>query len=120
MRPLREILIETLTYIGYLEQFTAEGDVIFYADIKTQLAVRQAYEIAGDLIKQIPDDLLATQPQIPWRELKGMRDILAHQYFQLDLTEVWNSTAELPALRDAIETILAKLPNDDPASASTG
>lgn len=119
MRPLREILTETLAYIGYLEQFAAEGDVTFYADIKTQLAVRQAYEIVGDLVKQIPDDLLATQPQIQWRELKGMRDVLAHQYFQLDLAEVWNSTAELPALRGAVETILLRLPNDDPAPTST-
>jgi uncharacterized protein with HEPN domain len=111
---LREILTETLNYIGYLEQFAVEGDVMFYADIKTQLAVRQAYEVVGDLVKQIPDALLATQPQVAWRELKGMRDILAHQYFQLDLSEVWNSTAELPELRTAIEAILASL-SDNPA-----
>ena len=114
MRPLRETLTEALTYIGYLEQFAAEGGDTFYTDIKTQLAVRQAYEIGGDLVKQLPDDLLATQPQIQWRELKGMRDILAHQYFQLDLAEVWNSTAELPELREAIEAMLASLPDADP------
>lgn len=43
-----------------------------------------------------------------------MRDILAHQYFQLDLAEVWNSTAELPELREAIEAMLASLPDADP------
>lgn len=113
MRPQREVLKDLLTYIGYLEQFAAEGAQVFQSDIKTQLAVRQAYEIIGDLIKQLPDTLLVRQPQIPWRAIKGMRDILAHQYFQLDLQEVWNSTANLPELRLAVAALLAGLPDEE-------
>ena len=113
MRNYREILSDMVTHIGYLESFTAEGYAHFIADTKTQFAVRLAYEVIGDMVKQLPEELLATQPQIRWRELKGLRDVLAHQYFQLDLDEIWQVTADLPALRAATEALLASLPPED-------
>jgi uncharacterized protein with HEPN domain len=110
MRPIRDILNDLLVHIGYLEQFSSEGRDRFLQDIKTQFAVRLAFELVGDLAGQIPDSLLETQPQIEWRGLKGMRVILAHRYHQLDLDTVWNSTADLPRLRAAVEALLATLP----------
>jgi len=113
MRPARIVLDDILRHIDYLQQFVADGEDTFIHDIKTQFAVRLAYQLIGDMVKQLPESLLALQPQINWRDLKGMREILAHQYFQLDLEIVWNSTDDLPALRAAVEALLTTLPLED-------
>jgi len=44
-------------------------------------AVRIRLLEIGEAVKALPDDLLATQPQIPWRQIAGVRDYLAHRYF---------------------------------------
>lgn len=110
MKSEHDNLLDLLEYIGYLEIFAAEGRENLDLDIKTQLAVSKAYEVIGEIVKRLPDDLLQQQPQIPWKSLKGFRDILIHQYDDIDLDLVWKAVEALPALRDAVETLIANLP----------
>ena len=113
MRDVRDILQDIRVHIDYLEQFIAEGHDQFINDVKTQFAVRLAYEVIGDMVKQLPAELLKQQPHIRWRDLKGMRDVLAHQYFQLDLEEIWQATQDLLNLRAAVQALLDALPPDE-------
>jgi uncharacterized protein with HEPN domain len=54
-------------------------------------------------VKNLPDDLRRDHPEVPWRDLAGMRDIVAHQYFGVDLETVWLvATNELPELKAKI------------------
>ena len=54
-------------------------------------------------MKNLPDDLRRDHPEVPWRDLAGMRDIVAHQYFGVDLETVWLvATNELPELKAKI------------------
>ena len=112
MKTVREYLIELLEYIGYLETFTAEGLEALEADIKTELAVRKAYEIIGEIVKRLPDPLLDQQPHIRWKDIKGFRDVLTHQYDQIDLDIVWEAVEDLPTLRTAVEAMLAGLDDE--------
>ena len=49
------------------------------------------------------------QDQVPWREIAAMRNVLAHEYFDIDLAEVWAAVAnELPALKASIAEILER------------
>lgn len=109
MKAIREYLIELLKYIGYLEDFTAQGLDTLKNDIKTELAVRQAYEIIGEIVKRLPDSLLEQQSHIRWKDIKGFRDVLIHQYNQIDLDIVWEAIEDLPNLRAAVEDLLAGL-----------
>ncbi len=66
----------------YVEGYTVQE---FLRDDKTFDAVIRNLEIIGEAAKHLPHDLTARHPDIPWRQIAGMRDFLAHVYFALDL-----------------------------------
>lgn len=81
-------------------------------------AVRIRLLEIGEAVKALPDDLLATQPGIPWRQISRMRDHLAHRYFDT-AHAILQSTVDddLPELERAIQALIASLPSEDPRSA---
>ncbi len=79
----------------------------FLNDIKTQDAVVRNLEIIGEAIKNISKGLKKKYPQIPWKDLSGVRDKLIHHYFGVNLDIVWNIVKEeLPEVISQIEEIL--------------
>ncbi len=63
----------------------------------------------GELCKALSPEAREGHPEIPWREWCGIRDIFAHQYFNLDLRSAWDTIVEdLPELRSNISNILAQ------------
>lgn len=45
----------------------------------------------GEAVKNVSDQLKQKHPEVPWRAIAGMRDILIHEYFEVDLEEVWET-----------------------------
>jgi uncharacterized protein with HEPN domain len=113
MKPNRDYLTDILRYIADIESFTEAGESYFMENRKTQRAVIRAYEVIGEVVKPLPQTLLDTQVNIDWKAIKGFRDILIHQYDNVNLDVVWQAIQKLPALRSAIETILDGLPDDE-------
>jgi uncharacterized protein with HEPN domain len=71
----------------------------FAKDERTVYAAIRAIEIIGEAAKKVPPGIRKKQPNIPWRDITGMRDKLAHEYFGVDLQTVWTTIREdLPAL----------------------
>jgi uncharacterized protein with HEPN domain len=66
----------------------------FSQDDKTIYAVIRALEIIGEATKKIPQDVKDSYKEIPWREIAGMRDILVHDYFGVNLIVVWKAVSE--------------------------
>ena len=60
----------------------------FESDEKTIYAVIRALEIIGEATKHIPEDIRDNNPSIPWKEMAGMRDVLIHDYFGVDIKTV--------------------------------
>ena len=85
----------------------------FVQDDKTSFAVVRALEITGEAAKFVPDDVRARFPDVPWRDMAGMRDVLIHAYFGVDLEVVWRTVTVripevIPAVRRALETLEAE------------
>ena len=63
----------------------------FRDDIKTRKAVSMSLINVGELAKQLDEDLRLRHPEIPWRDIIGMRNITAHGYHQLNVNTLWEA-----------------------------
>jgi uncharacterized protein with HEPN domain len=71
-------------------------------------AVIRNLEVIGEAIKQLPEPLRAQYPDIPWKRIAGLRDILIHAYFGIDFEVIWDLiTTKLPDLQNRILQILS-------------
>lgn len=96
--------------IQKIERFTADGKSRFLRDDMVQDAVIRNLEIIGEAAKRIDEDHRAAHPDIPWRALAGLRDVLIHQYEGVDLERVWAIVEkDLPPLKRAIAELLPPL-----------
>lgn len=106
----RVYLAHILECIQKIERFTAEGRSRFFQDAMVQDAVLRNFEVIGEGAKRLDDACRAAHPQIPWRALAGLQNVLIHQYDSVDLERVWAIVEEqLPGLREAIAALLPPL-----------
>jgi uncharacterized protein with HEPN domain len=108
----RDYLLDMLEYTYKVAEFTSGGKDTFLDSEQIQFAVIRAYEVIGEIAKQLPDELLAQQPQVEWKRIKGFRDYLAHHYEEVSLKILWEAVEKLPYLQLAIQNLIAGLPPD--------
>ena len=79
----------------------------FMDDVHYQTSCSFCMDQIGENIKELSSESKNKYPEIDWKGLKGMRDIIAHGYHRIDLDEVWITiTEEIPALKEACKKIL--------------
>jgi uncharacterized protein with HEPN domain len=99
-----------LECIEQIERFTAGGREPFFRDAMVQDAVLRNFEVIGEAAKRLDDTHRAAHPEVPWRALAGLRDVLIHQYEGADLEKVWAIVEKvLFPLRGAIAVMLPPL-----------
>lgn len=82
-------------------------------DRRTRYAVQRAFEIIGEATKHLDDDFRAEYDDVPWDDMAGMRDMLIHEYFAVDLTVVWDTIHErFPKVEPRLREILEALPDE--------
>lgn len=93
--------------IQKIKRYTQGGKDEFFSDDKTQDAVIRNLEIIGQAVKDTGKDLLvAADPSIPWEQIAGTRNILAHQYLGVDTALIWEIIErDLPKLERAIVAV---------------
>lgn len=101
-------IIECIEKLEAITKGLNYGD--YLQDWIKQDAILRNVEIIGEAITNIDDELKSEYPNVPWKEAKGMRNILIHEYFKIDYDEVWETLQEdIPALKYQIENILKNL-----------
>jgi len=82
----------------------------FLGDKRTFNAVVRSLEVIGEAAKNVPDEVRAKYPMVPWKEMAGMRDKVIHFYFGVDREAVWLAVSDrIPAVKPQIEKILHDL-----------
>ena len=104
-------LNDILAAIKSIERFVEDMDFEkFVKDDKTSSAVIRKFEIIGEATKNIPDEIREKYPNIPWKEMAGMRDRLIHFYFGIKYELVWETIKkEIPKIKPLIKKILKDL-----------
>src|SRR2546429_9738345 len=103
-RDFEVYLTDIRAAIGKIRSYTAGlSREAFAQDAKTIDAAIRNLEIIGEAAKMVPESVRATYPSVEWRKIAGLRDILAHQYFEVDLDIIWDIlTNKLPELERQI------------------
>lgn len=87
-----------------IEHYTrgVSGDE-FAADGKLQDAVSRRLEIIGEAVKHLPEEFRSRFPEVPWKRVAGLRDVLIHEYFNVRVIRIWPVvTKDLPELKQAV------------------
>ena len=108
-RDIRDYLSDILDAVTEIKEITKDSEnfnSFVQNKEKTYSAIYLLAKI-GEAVKKIPDTIKSNYSQIPWRDISGMRDILLHEYFRVDLEKIWETIKkDLDPLKKATEEIL--------------
>jgi uncharacterized protein with HEPN domain len=107
-RDYKVFLEDILEAIAKIRRYTGGLSLqTFTADAKTLDAVIRNLEIIGEAVKQIPEEIRSLRPEVEWKRVGRLRDILIHQYFGVDAQIVWDIVQnKLAPLEQAIKVLL--------------
>jgi len=93
--------------IGKIEQYAVAGRAEFLAHSYWQDAIIRQLEIIGEASKRLSPALRESTPEIPWRRICGLRDVLIHNYMGVDIEAVWTIVeVSIPPLKTTVEALL--------------
>lgn len=109
-RDWRLRVTDILQAVQRIERYTVGLDhAAFQRDERTVEAVCFALVVIGEAASHVPDEVQATAPRVPWRKMRAMRNIAAHEYFGLDVATVWETaTVDVPALKPLLGELLSR------------
>ena len=108
MRDSYERLRDVQDAIMRILKYTSQGSYLFYHDELVQTWVIHHLEIIGEATRTIPQDFRDLHPEVPWKQINAMRNILIHIYFEINLDRVWAVVEyDLPILKSSVEAIIA-------------
>jgi uncharacterized protein with HEPN domain len=110
MRDDREKLQDILEAIERIERYAIQGRQAFEQNELIQTWFIQNLQIIGEASRALSSIIRDHNPEIPWTEIIGMRNILTHNYFEIDFDIVWAVVEqEIPSLKRKIEAVLRAL-----------
>ena len=108
MKRDRQRLEDILEAIERIEKYASGGRATFDRDELVQTWIVHHLQIIGEAVRGVSEEIRSAHPDVPWSQIAAMRNILVHDYFGIDLEEVWAAVArDVPALKAKVVTILS-------------
>lgn len=99
---MRDSAAEALAFV----EGRTRGDL--ESDRQLVLALAKSIEIIGEAASNVSEEFIARHPEIPWPQIRGMRNRLIHAYFDVDLDVLWDTvTHDLPPLLATLQRIIS-------------
>ena len=112
----RDRLEDILEAIERIERYARKGRDAFEADELVQTWIIHHIQVIGEATRRLSEDLQNSYSDIPWSAIVGMRNILVHDYFGIDLEEVWSTVErDIPTLKRKVMKIIDDLKNESDA-----
>lgn len=114
MRADRLRLLDIIEACGVIREYTPASREQFDADFPLRSHILFHIQVIGEAVSRVSQALRDQYPDIPWKAVSRMRNIIAHVYFGIDWDEVWRVAChDILPFEARIREILADLPSDD-------
>ena len=115
MRDPKERLHDILDALNHIERYTSRGREAFEREELIQVWVVHHLQIIGEAAARLGRDFHAAHPGVPWPKIVAMRNVLVHEYFGVDLNELWNVVhRDLKPIRGLVEQLVTELERQEP------
>jgi uncharacterized protein with HEPN domain len=113
-RKVGPVLAEIREAIEGIETYTADKTLAdFQRDWLLRLAVQRALEIISEAARHIPDEFLAHAPNVPWKKIRGIGNVLRHEYHKIADDVIWAVVVEnIAPLKAGIDSISQSMPKE--------
>lgn len=110
MRDDAERLRDILDAMHNIERYTRQGRSEFDTNELIQVWVLHHLQVIGEAARGLSRELRSEHPEVPWADVIAFRNLVVHEYFGIDLQEVWDTAAsDLPPLKKQVEKMLLGL-----------
>ncbi len=104
---LQDILEQAEEILDFADGLDYEA---FCADVKTVKAILYDLAVIGEAARSLLPDIQDVSPELPWEEMRAMRNLVVHEYFRVNLQIAWTTIKEdLPPLIDQVRALLEKV-----------
>jgi uncharacterized protein with HEPN domain len=105
----RVYLLHIRDAIALIETYSSSGKNVYLVTPELQDAIIRRLEVIGEASKRLSLELREAYPEVPWRRICGLRDVLIHDYMAVDVEAVWAVVESgIPSLKECVEQILAE------------
>jgi uncharacterized protein with HEPN domain len=105
-RVYLEFILESL---GEIHEYTQQGSAAFFDDRRTQLAVLRLLQVMAESTQRLSPEIRESCPEIPWKNIAGLRNVLVHAYMNIDPHRIWETVEQdLPPFEEHIRLLAAR------------